>query len=637
MVHFVGAGCGAPDLLTLRAKKYISEADTIIYAGSLVNPALLLYAREDCTILDSAFMTLEEVLSAMEQADAEGKEIVRLHTGEPSLYGAIREQTDALAAKQIPFDITPGVSAFAGAAASIGAEYTLPGVSQTLIITRMEGRTAMPEGERLCALAAHGASMAIYLSAGLVGAVQEELLRGAYTEDTPAAVVYKATWEDEKCVLCTVGTLAKAAGENGITKTAVILVGDFLGKSYEKSRLYAADFSTEYRKAGLQYVNDGATGTFCITFTDEGERLAKRLREQYPCRLIRCPRDGALSDWTAKGFREGRTLLFIGAAGIATRAIAPYIRHKATDPAVIVVDCGGRFVIPLLSGHLGGANGKARRIADVLGAEAVITTATDGKGVFAVDEWAKRQELAVANPDQIKTVSAALLRGDEVIFKTALPVAGTIPEGIRMATCESGTSETAPEAASSEPEAPEAAPEAAPAEPAVPEAAASIFPPAIVLAESASEAAAARERGALVLIPRVFAVGIGCRRGILEGQIREAIEALLLQNDIPPEAVFALASIDKKADEPGILAFCRKSGVPFVTFSAEELKRQQGSFFHSDFVEAAVGVDNVCERAAAAACPDAGRLVCSRRTADGITLAIAKKEAKLRFYTHERN
>ena len=250
MVHFVGAGPGAPDLLTLRGAKLLSEAGCIIYAGSLVNPALLGMAREGCSIYNSAEMTLEQVLEAIRAAEVSGHDTVRFHTGDPCVYGAIKEQMDALDAAGIPWDDTPGVSSFCGAAAAVGAEYTLPGVSQSVIITRLAGRTPVPERESLAAMASHGASMVIFLSAGMLDKVQNELLQGAYTPDTPAAIVYKATWPEEKIVRCTVGTLAARGAQAGIRKTALILVGDFLGRGgYERSKLYDPSFTTEYREA----------------------------------------------------------------------------------------------------------------------------------------------------------------------------------------------------------------------------------------------------------------------------------------------------------------------------------------------------------------------------------------------------
>lgn len=246
MVHFVGAGPGAPDLITLRGAALLREADVIVYAGSLVNPALLDMAKKGCRVYNSAEMTLEQVLAVMEESRE--LDVVRLHTGDPCLYGAVREQMDGLDRLGIPWDDTPGVSSFCGAAAALGAEYTLPGVSQSVIITRMAGRTPVPERESLESLAGHGASMAVFLSAGMLEEVQAALLKGGYAPETPAAIVYKATWPEEKTVRCTVETLAREGAAADIRKTAIILVGGFLGQGYGRSKLYDPSFTTEFRK-----------------------------------------------------------------------------------------------------------------------------------------------------------------------------------------------------------------------------------------------------------------------------------------------------------------------------------------------------------------------------------------------------
>ena len=250
MVYFVGAGTGAVDLITVRGMRLLEKADVIIYAGSLVNPELLQYANKDCEIHDSAKLTLEEVLIVMQKAEVEGKITVRLHTGEPSIYGAVREQMDELDRLGISYESCPGVSACFGAAASLNLEYTLPGISQSLIITRMEGRTKVPEKESIESFAAHQASMAIYLSTGMLKELSERLVAGGYRKETPAALVYKATWPEEEAYICTIETLYDTAKEHGITKTALVLVGDVIThQNYKKSRLYAADFSTEFRQA----------------------------------------------------------------------------------------------------------------------------------------------------------------------------------------------------------------------------------------------------------------------------------------------------------------------------------------------------------------------------------------------------
>lgn len=249
MIHFVGAGCGAPDLITLRGMRLLGEADVIIYAGSLVNPELLRYAKEGCDIYNSAEMTLNSVISVMQRAENEQKMTVRLHTGDPSIFGAIREQMDRLDAAGIPYSVCPGVSSFCGAAAALQAEFTLPEVSQTVILTRMAGRTPVPEREQIRSLAAHHATMVIFLSAGMTARLSEELTAGGYAPETLAAIIYKASWPDEKVCRCTVGTLAETAKRNGICKTALIAVGDFLGDDYALSKLYDPAFETEFREA----------------------------------------------------------------------------------------------------------------------------------------------------------------------------------------------------------------------------------------------------------------------------------------------------------------------------------------------------------------------------------------------------
>lgn len=248
MVHFVGAGPGAEDLITVRGFNYIKQADVIIYTGSLVNPGLLKDVKKGCELHNSAYMTLEEVIAVIEEAEQKGAMTVRLHTGDPSIYGAIREQMDILEEKQIAFDVCPGVSSFFGAAASLGLEYTLPEVAQSVIITRAEGRTPVPEKEQLAKLASHQTTMVLFLSSGLSRKVQKDLLAGGYLPTTPVAVVYKATWPEERTLRTTIQDLPDAMEQAGITKTALIIVGDVLGVEYGKSRLYDADFTTEYRK-----------------------------------------------------------------------------------------------------------------------------------------------------------------------------------------------------------------------------------------------------------------------------------------------------------------------------------------------------------------------------------------------------
>jgi len=252
MVYFIGAGPGAVDLITVRGQELLKKAEVVIYAGSLVNPELLNFTKPECKVYNSASMPLDEVIDVFVKEYTKDKIIVRLHTGDPSIYGAIKEQMELLDKHKIPYSVVPGVSSFCGAAAVLNAEFTLPGVSQTVILSRMEGRTPVPPDEDIEKLASHKASMVLFLTASMLERLSEKLIKGGYEPGTPAAIVYKATWPEQKIMLTTVSELHKSTKENNITKTALILVGDFLSCEYERSKLYDASFTHEYRKAKEQ-------------------------------------------------------------------------------------------------------------------------------------------------------------------------------------------------------------------------------------------------------------------------------------------------------------------------------------------------------------------------------------------------
>ena len=248
-VYFVGAGPGDPDLITVKGQKLLTEADVVIYAGSLVNPAILAITPPGCEIHNSASMTLDEVIGVMKAAVAQGKKVIRLHTGDPSIYGAIQEQIDLLNKLEISWQVVPGVSSFLAAAAALGQEYTLPGVSQTVIITRMEGRTPVPEKEQIRSLAAHQTTMCIFLSVHMFGELVQELLDGGYQADTPVAVVEKASWPEQRIFRGTLTTIADQLVAAGVSRTAMVIVGDVLAREFEQSRLYAPEFGHMFREA----------------------------------------------------------------------------------------------------------------------------------------------------------------------------------------------------------------------------------------------------------------------------------------------------------------------------------------------------------------------------------------------------
>lgn len=605
MVYFVGAGTGAADLITVRGMRLLEQADVIIYAGSLVNPELLSYAKKDCGIHNSAKLTLEEVIQIISGAETEGKTTVRLHTGDPSIYGAVREQMDALDVLGISYESCPGVSACFGAASSLNLEYTLPGISQSLIITRMEGRTKVPDRESIESLAAHKASMAIYLSAGMIQELSRRLIDGGYKKTTPAALVYKATWAEEEAYMCTIETLHDVSVEHGITKTALILVGEAIAhQRYEKSRLYAPDFSTEYRKRKDSVLPERKDGKLSmISFTQNGKKLSARIAELLEEKLevelyTKCGADinddifsdivfvkTSVREWTKEQMQERNALLFIGACGIAVRAASPYLTDKLHDAPVLVMDEKGKYVIPILSGHMGGANDLANYIAEKTGAEAVITTATDLNKKFAVDLFAKRNNLYITNKDGIVKVSSKVLAGKEITVSIEAGYGITCEEtGVRM----------------------------------VP------YPPTgfvDVVVTSRNDLFDA----SVILKPREYVIGFGCKRGKNVSEIDGFITKTIAEMGISVRQIFALSSVSQKSDERGIIEWCRKESIPFITYTAEELQEVDGNFTKSLFVKEQVGVDNVCERAAVKACGADGKLILPKNAENGMTIAVAKQ------------
>jgi len=321
-----------------------------------------------------------------------------------------------------------------------------------------------------------------------------------------------------------------------------------------------------------------------VCFTKNGEALGEKLTHGFgDFSLTRCSNDRPIAGWTKAHFSSSDALVFIGATGIAVRSIAPYVVSKTNDPAVIVIDDGGTSVIPLLSGHIGGANALAKELAQAIGANAIITTSTDIHGVFAIDTWAAEQGFRLENPEKIKVVSSKLLDGAPVALKSDFPVDGALPSGMTF-------------------------------DRALPD---------IVITFRGSDA------GALNIIPPCLSLGIGCRKGTPKDIITAAFFDLCKSEKLNRLAFQKVFSIDMKKDEDGILAFCKAQGLPFQTFTAEELQKVQGSFAPSSFVKKITGTDNVCERSAVLG--SGGKLLVNKTSANGITLAVAISSISVTF------
>ncbi len=604
MVHFVGAGPGACDLITVRGMNRIREADVIIYAGSLVNPELLSYAKVDCEIYNSAHMTLDEVVAVMWEAEAAGKGTVRLHTGDPSVYGAIREQMDLLDGYGIAYDVCPGVSAVFGAAASLACEYTLPDVTQTLILTRAEGKTPVPEKENLRSLATHRASLVLYLSSGLARKVRQELLLGGYAEDTPVAAVYKATWPEEKIIRTTLAKLPEDMEAAGITKTALIIVSPALGSVYEKSRLYDAAFATEYRGATEIAFPAGIRCVLLITCSVRGyatmQKLAKKLENISGAEIIAKVKCEALPEVSMKEtvkacvdeyFEQVDAIVFVTASGIAVRSVAEHLTHKSKDPAIVCMDECGKHVISLVSGHAGGANALTQMLADVMWATPVITTATDVEGRFSIDDYAREHNLVVTDWAKAKAISAEVLAAGAEPAWIEEPV---VAQGEEKGACEirkeqksTGTDVGEIENDGCENRADECGNKICVQRLQIGSYQVIVTPRDILPDEKTMQ-----------LIPRCIVAGIGCKKGTSSDKIEHAVQDAFAKAGLRMEALCAVASIDLKKEEAGLLEFCKTRNVPFETYAAEELQAVPGTYSASEFVSGVTGVDNVCERSA---------------------------------------
>lgn len=321
-----------------------------------------------------------------------------------------------------------------------------------------------------------------------------------------------------------------------------------------------------------------------IAFSERGMALGNRLKDAIPDFSLEHCRQNGLASWAGTAFQQADALVFIGAMGIAVRAIAPFLKSKLSDPAVIVIDELGRHVIPVLSGHVGGANEIADKLADILGTNAVITTATDINHVFAIDTWAKKQGLIIANPENIKVVSSKLLSGGTVKIKSQFPIQGTFPENVTLDDKNYDV---------------------------------------LITCDTKGKADALR------LIPPILTLGVGCRRDTKIEAMNEAYEMLLKKSSCHPSAIGKTASIDLKKDEPGLIEFCHQRGLPFYTYAAKELAAVEGNFSHSAFVEKITGIGNVCERAAVLC--SGGSLISKKDAGNGVTMALAIKMPKLRF------
>lgn len=623
-VYFIGAGPGAPDLLTLRARAVLAEATLVLYADSLVHPDVLAFAPPTARIEGTSGLTLPDIIAAMVEEARRGGVVARLHSGDPAVYGAIAEQMHALDAAGVPYEIVPGVSSLFAAAARIKRELTMPGVAQSIILTRAAGRTGLPRNESLQAFAAHGATLAIFLSVSRIQQVVDDLLAsGGYTPETPVAVVYRATWEDEQVVRGTLATIAEQVRAAGFTRQALILVGDVLGDAPPPatSHLYAPDWRHRFRPHGapikrpVRRGDSFSAATHIVALSRDGSRLARTLADALdgcawvPRRFADDqprvqPYDERARDLVAHLWTQSRRLVLIMPVGAATRLIAPHLRDKQHDPAVVVCDDTGRFVIPLVGGHLGGANTLATTIAAHLHATPVITTASDLRGVPALDLLGRERGWRIAPESALTHAAAALVNGERI----GLFVEPDLPDEAAFLT--QALAALPPEQVQRV------------------ETPADLLDPAyaaVVLVSHRLRAEWQSLRGRSVLYrPPVLVVGVGCRRGVPAEELEAAVQTVLARHGLAADALKAVATAAIKADEAGIRRLAERWRVPLCIVEHDDLRALDAPF--SPSAASRFGLPGVAEPAAVAVAQ--GALLVPKQRFKRCTVAVALAQSE---------
>ncbi len=591
-IAFVGAGPGDPELITLKGRRLLEEADLVVYTGSLVPKDLI--SGLPAQVVDSAPLTLEEIMALLKRGYDSRKRVVRLHTGDPALYSTIGEQIARLAEDEIPYFVVPGVTAGFAAAASLGIELTIPGQTQTVIISRISGRTPVPPKEDMERLAAVQASLVLYLSVHKIEEVVEKLAKGGYHGNTPVAVVEKATWPEQKVIMGTLETITRKVEAAGIKRTAVILVGEAVGdpdKSRQRSLLYHPSFSHAARPHAKEITGGPGGPPVDLTFFDRlyvvflnkrGNKLGRKIQKgiQHPhVELVtfkafkELHRSGAL-------WNKGVGLIFIMASGIVIRSIAPCIKSKKEDPAVVVLDESGMNAISLLSGHLGRANELCRVTASLTGARPVITTASDVLGLAPIDLWAEAHDLEPVSKDGLKRAASLLVSKKELKVYTEFQV-HSLPPGVVQTT-------TLDEA------------------------------DLVVSLKKRGNASP----GAVHFVPKIVSIGIGCHSHISAEQLFATLMKFLAGHDLHEASVKCLASIDRRRDTPALFEIAKRLGIPLRFFSREELSRLEVQT-PSEMVESSIGLKGVAEPAALLAAGSTASLIIPKRKYGHMTLAAA--------------
>ncbi|MDR0931697.1 MAG: precorrin-4 C(11)-methyltransferase [Victivallales bacterium] len=590
-ITFVGAGPGAIDLITLRGVSALEEAEIVVYAGSLVNEKLLERAQTT-QLVNSAKLTLSEVITCMAEGFRAGKRVVRLHTGDPAIYGAVAEQYRELDRLGIPYEVVPGVSSAFAAAAALKVELTMPEVSQSVIFSRVGGRTTIPESEELEHLAACGTTLCLYLSVGEMISLVQKLRATGMNTDTPVAVVYRASWENEKIVRGTLKDIAEKVEKANIHRQAMIIIGRVLDRAGENSKLYCDTFPTAFREADKPLEFSGKVAIFALTrigtlkaaeiapgLQDAQIVLPQKYANLVPAQRLICYPDGGF----AKAFKEcwGQYdgLIMVCAAGIAIRHMAKLIDKKSVDPAIVVCDTEGNYALSLLSGHLGGANRLAKIVAKITNGKPVITTATDSQNIMALDELAARFHYRIDSMEKLKKISSAILDGKSFELSMSQELFERYYADNPQFKLIADTPDITVKAVDSE----------------------------LILH----------------LYRRNYTLGIGCRRGVSAEAIDSAINEVLSQNLIAPDLIIALGTAELKRDEPGLLEFAQQRSLSLHFFSAEELNCIEVPN-PSKVATLRLGIHSVAEAAALLSAGPGAKLIVPKTAKGAVTVAVAE-------------
>ena len=603
-VYFIGAGPGDPELLTLKAKHIIEKADVLIYAGSLVNPQILNYKRKGAISYDSASMDLKEIITIISREIKKGRTVARIHSGDPSIYGAIQEQITLLEKKGVAYEIIPGVSSVFAAAAALKKELTVPELSQTLILTRISGRTRVPSRESIVKLAQPQATMAIFLSITQIKKVVEQLLT-SYPSQTHVAVVYKASWPDEKVIKGTLASIVEKVRKASIKRQAIILLGKALDDDKKtRSKLYHEGFAHDFRK------DQGEKNIAIVTLTQSGAQLGALLKKNLPAAHLYVPGKLGIKGKGVKSFSQDLGRLFgelvhnysgficIMAAGIVVRTMSSFLSHKSIDPAVVVVDEKGKFAISLISGHLGGANELAKKVAAITGGEPVITTATDVHETLALDLLAKQLDCKITDFDGIKQCNYALLHEERV---------GIYPDLLKQYITQGEKSnikfyKTINNLLKSD----------------------CLFKVIVSNKQVEKELSKQKVEGTVVVLNLGnLVVGIGCNQHTTSTEIEKTVKRFFNEWGLSFQSIKKIATVDKKSGEKGLISFVRKHHLEIEFFTPQQLNRVVCPTPPSRSVLKAIGSKGVCEPAALLGA-GVKTLLYPKRKTENVTVAVAE-------------